>query len=158
MFNGKRIKKLAIFPAIIYVDGSDTDEAHEALLDLLEWGRRELGLNYSDSTIRRWAYVSNVVIQSDISLLLNINPVLNEIGQAVSDLVRINLREDLVFQPSKLYIGIDPQKRSGEPAAFSIQHRGLSLFEERCYFCEAPIPTQDHLRLLEKFEASLQKA
>jgi hypothetical protein len=158
VLDGKRIRQLTIFPALIYVDGSDTEEARECLLDLLVWGKHELHLNYGEDSIRRWAYVSNVVIQSDISLLRKVNPILNEIGESVSELVRLNLGERLRFQPSKLYIGIDPLTRSSEPAAFSIQHRGVTPFEDQCYFCEAPIPTPDHLRLLEKLESTLKEA
>jgi hypothetical protein len=157
IFEGKVIKKFAIFPALVYVDGGDTDEARELLLELLSWGKQEFGINFSEDMIRRWAYVSDVVVESDIPLLLHVNPILNRIGESVRELVRINLREELTFQPSKIYIGIDPHTRSTEPAAFSIQHRGAVPFQDNRYFCEAPIPTNDHLKLLEQLENELMK-
>jgi hypothetical protein len=157
VFGGKRIAKLTIFPSLIYLDGPDTEDARETLLHLLAWGKVELGLNFSEDMISRWAYVSDLVVESDIPLLFHVNPVLNRIGESVRDLVRINLREAISFEPSRFYIGMDPQKRSAELAAFSIQHRTGTPFEDNVYFCEAPIPTQDHLRLLNQLEDELMK-
>jgi hypothetical protein len=38
-------------------------------------------------------------------------------------------------------------------AAFTIQRRGQTPFEENKYFSEAPLPTDIHINLLEQFEA-----
>jgi hypothetical protein len=157
-WNGRSIKKLSFNPAIIYLDGEESTDASKAtLIELLEWARTELGANFTPNSIRRWAFVSDIIFQSDFPLLLGQSKALNSVGEKVAKAVQENLYESLVFQPSYLKVGHDPGKRIGEIAAFTIQHRTATLFEENIFFAEAPVPTSLHLELLEEIEIEFRK-
>jgi hypothetical protein len=152
------IKKLSFNPSLTYVEGEEsTDISQQILIDLLEWAQKELGANFTPQSIQRWAFVSNIVFQSDFPLLFGQNNVLNSVAEKVAHAVQENLREKLDFQPAHLSLGHDPQKRSTTIAPFSIQHRANTLFEDNIFFAEAPIPTSLHLELLEEIETEFRK-
>jgi hypothetical protein len=74
-FEGGKAKDLLIDTLIIYNGAfvldtlSSTNDSKAILLDLLEWGRAELGLSYEERLIRRWGYISQIVFESDIAHL-----------------------------------------------------------------------------------------
>jgi hypothetical protein len=157
-WDGTIIKKLSFAPTLTVLDtNSSTDESQRILAEILGWATKELGANFSPDLIRRWAFVSDIIIQTDFPLLFGQNSVLESISQKVAQAVHDNLRENLDFQPSALSIGHDPQKRSTVIAPFSINHRANTLFEDNIFFAEAPVPTDVHLGLLEELEAAFRK-
>jgi hypothetical protein len=157
-WQGHSIKKLSFNPSITYVEGEEsTDISQQILIDLLEWAQKELGANFTPHSIQRWAFVSDIVFQSDFPLLFGQNKVLNSVAERMAQAVQENLREKLDFQPAQLALGHDPQKRSTVVAPFSIQHRVNTLFEDNIFFAEAPIPTSLHLELLEEIETEFRK-
>jgi len=157
VFDGITIKKLAVFPLVIHLDADDsTDRAQTALLGLLQWAKEECGLRYSPGMITRWAYVSDVVFQTDFPLLKKVNKSLNSISSKISEIVRGNLKEELNYEPAKFWLAHDPNDRSTSIAPFTIEHRLLSLFEENIFYSEAPVPTKDHLSLLSELETAVR--
>jgi hypothetical protein len=157
-FRGKHINKLSINPSIIHVDGDiSTDVSAGIILELLEWARTEHGINYSKDSITRWAYVSDIVFQTDFPFLEGQNKVLRNISEKLSIAVQGNLKEDLTFLPSQLNWSHDPLSRSSVIAPFTIQHRVGVPYEHNMFFSEAPIPTKLHLELIEELEASFKK-
>ena len=158
MFDGMIIKKLAVYPLVMHLDGPDsTDTAKATLEAILEWGKQEFGFNYSSHMITRWAYVSDIVFETDFPLLLNLNGAMNSLSEKITNMVRNNLKEDLEYVPAKFILGHDPTKRSASIAPFSIEHRALTLFEQNVYYSEAPVPTQDHISLLMELESVAMK-
>lgn len=158
-WNGTIIKKLSFNPTLTLVDTEvSTTASQTILIELFEWAKTELGANFTPNSIRRWAFVSDIIFQSDFPLLLELNNALNPIAVKVANAVQENLRETLDFQPSLFQIGHDPQKRTSAIAPFSIQHRANSLYEENIFFAEAPVPTSLHLELLEELEAEFTKS
>ncbi len=156
-WQGHSIDKLCFNPSIIYLDGQvSTDHSRQMLIELLEWSREQFGTNYSDRLIQRWAYVSNIVFQTDFPLLRGQSPVLNSVGDKIASEVERNLKQRLSFQPSVLQVGHDPQKRITTIASFTIQHRLNTLFDENIFFSEAPVPTKLHLDILEEVEAEFK--
>jgi hypothetical protein len=157
-WSGRTIKKLSFNPTIIYLDGEEsTDASQQMLVELFEWAKEELGANFTPQSIRRWAFVSDIIFQSDFPLLHGQSKVLNSIGEKVAKAVKQNLKETLDFESSCLKVGHDPAKRIGEIAAFSIQHRANTLFEDNIFFAEAPVPTSLHLELVEELESEFRK-
>jgi hypothetical protein len=151
------IKKLTVFPLVMHLDGANsTGEAQAALQGLLMWAKDEFGLKYSPSMVSRWAYVSDVVFQSDFPLLQRLNPILNRISEKITNIVLGNLKENLEYEPAKFWLTHDPSKRSAQIAPFTLEHRAMSLPEENLYYSEAPIPTEDHIALLRELEDSLR--
>jgi len=156
LFNGIVIRKLTVFPLVMHLDAADsTDDAQAALLGILQWTKEECGLRYSPEMINRWAYVSDVVFQTEFPLLDRINPVLNSVCSRISEIVQGNLKESLEYVPAKIWLAHDPSQRNASIAPFTIEHRALSLFSENIYYSEAPVPTREHISLLNKLESSL---
>jgi len=159
VFNGIVIRKFTVFALVMHLDaGSSTDESRAALDGILQWAKEEFGLRYYPGMIRRWAYVSDIIFETDFPLLLAINPTLNSISEAISAVIRKNLGEELTYAPAKLWLAHDPNERSAPLAAFTLEHRALSLPEENVYYSEAPIPTNEHIALLGRLEESLRKS
>jgi hypothetical protein len=157
-WQGHTISKLCFNPTISYLDtGESTDVSQQLFVDLLEWAHLELGANFGPSSIHRWAFVSDIIFQTDFPLLQGQDPVLMSVADRVAQAVHVNLREKLDFQPSKFYLGHDPNKRGSEIAPFSIQHRINTLYEDNIFLGEAPVPTSLHLELLEEIEAEFRK-
>ena len=158
-WKGRDIKKLSFNPSLIFLDTEEsTDLSQQILVDLFEWARKELGANFTPHLIQRWAFVSDIIFQTDFPLLHGQHKALMSVADKVAQAVQVNLRETLDFQPSKFYIGHDPTKRTGEIAAFSIQHRINTLFEDNIFLGEAPVPTSLHLELLEEIESEFRKS
>ncbi|MGD0546556.1 MAG: hypothetical protein ABR991_01860 [Terracidiphilus sp.] len=158
VFDGIVIKKLTVFPLVMHLDAANsTDDAKTALDGLLRWGKEEFGLRYSSDSIRRWAFVSDVIFETDFPLLHMVNDTLNHVSSEISAIVQRNLKEELKYEPAKFWLAHDPNKRSASVAPFTIEHRALSLFEENIYFSEAPLPTEDHISLLSEIEESMRK-
>jgi hypothetical protein len=158
-WQGRDIKKLSFTPSIVFLDTEEsTDLSQKILIDLFEWARKELGANFTPALIQRWAFVSDIVFQTDFPLLRGERKVMTSVADKITQAVNVNLREVLDFQPSKFYIGHDPGKRVGEIAAFSIQHRINTLFDDNIFLGEAPVPTSLHLELLEEIESEFRKS
>jgi len=152
------IKKLVVFPLVMHLDGADSTGAAKATLQaILEWGKREFDLNYSSDSITRWAYVSDLVFETDFPLLLNLNNAMNSLSAKITSIVRNNLKEDLEYVPAKFWLAHDPSRRNASVAPFTIEHRALTLFEQNVYYSEAPVPTEDHISLLNEFEEAARK-
>jgi hypothetical protein len=157
IFEGIVIKKFVVFPLVMHLDAADsTDQAQRALLGLLQWARDEFGLRYQTGMITRWAFVSDVTFQTDFPLLERLNGPLNSISSKISEAIRENLKEDLKYRPAKFWIAHDPDKRKASIAPFSIEHLALSQDEDNKFYSEAPVPTKDHLLLLEELENALR--
>jgi hypothetical protein len=158
-FDGMVIKKLTVFPLVMHLDGADsTDNARRALFTLLRWGKDEFGLNFDEESAIRWAFVSDVVFETDFPILTPLNTVLNTMSRRISGIIKENLREDLEYAPAKFWLAHDPNRRSASLAPFTIERRGLTLPEENAYYSEAPVPTADHILLLEEFEQVMRRA
>jgi hypothetical protein len=158
-WEGRSIKKLSFNPSISFLDTEEsTDISQRMLIELLEWAQVELGANFTAQSIQRWAFVSDIIFQTDFPLLSGQHKVLGSIAEKVAKAVNVNLRERLDFQPAKLTIGHDPAKRTAELAPFSIQHRVNTLFEDNIFLAEAPVPTSLHLELLEEIETEFRKS
>jgi len=152
-YDGLTIKKLVIFPQIIYADTlSSTDDSQRIIGSLLEWAKENHGIVFEASMIKRWAYVSDIVFSTDFPLLDKVNPVLRKAGKIIGDAVHKNLKEDLEFSTAEIKISHDPQRRSALLAPFSITHRLGSPYEENMFFSEAPVSTPTHIELLSTIE------
>ena len=140
----------------MHLDAADsTDHAQAALFGILQWAREEFGLRYSDGMITRWAFVSDVTFQADFPMLERLNGTLNSISSKISNAIRGNLKEDLEYRPAKFWLAHDPDKRKASLAPFSLEHLSLSQDTENKFYSEAPVPTKDHLSLLEELERTL---
>lgn len=147
------IDELKVYSGLTYVETlSSTEDSRTVLLDLMEWGAKELGLTYTPGMIRRWAYVSDLSFFTDFPLLRTLSSPLDNLalktGQHISEI----FGEDIVYHPMNFVVGHDPRVRKNGIAPFSIGHRVNSKFEDNKYFSEAPLPTDVHLTFLSELE------
>jgi len=115
------IKRLTVFPLVMHLDGADsTENARAALFALLRWGRDEFGLNFEEESVIRWAFVSDIVFETDFPILTPLNAVLNSMSKKISHIIHGNLKEDLKYRPAKFWLAHDPNLRSASLAPFTI--------------------------------------
>lgn len=141
--------KLTVFhdglAADTYSATRDSDQFLEEVLGMLP----ELGFAYDPSMVRRKAYTSQLHVKCQRQLD-QINPKLEAFARRISEV----LGWQLSFGFAAIEFWPDP-RQALKPANFSFQKRtGEELSSDR-YWTQAPLPTDDHLRLLEELEEIL---
>ena len=136
----------------LYSDGvwaetnTNTTDSEAFLNDLLNWSKTELGMNYSPGMIKSKGYQSELVIRSNI-VLTTVCDGLSKFAKRLAS-VPFNgraKRQELVT----VSFGAD-----GDPSAnFTFDRRTGAPFAENKFYCRAPLPTDEHFRLLQEFEA-----
>lgn len=156
IFDRKVIQKLTLWTNIIVVETrSSTDDSKTILEGVLLWAKEKFGINYvPGKTIKHFAYVSDLTFHSDAPILTS-NPAIQTIAAKSSELVSEIWQESVKYEPLMLSIGHDPATRQFSIAPFTIQRRVGSRFSENKYFSEAPLPTNEHIRLLEEYEKNV---
>lgn len=153
----KVIQKVDIYNSLMVVETrSNTDDSKQLLEEMLLWGAAKFGLNYKSGMIKRWAYVSDVTVYSDVPLL-NVSPVLSRMAERCSKALTDIWHEPVQYEPLNLIVGHDPSARKNPIAPFSITRRAESRFSDNKYFSEAPLPTDMHLALLQEYEAEVKR-
>ena len=150
------IDRLIIYTYGIVVDiRSSTQESQRLLEEAFEWGSKELGLVYKPTMIKRWQYASQVIFRSDFHLT-EISPAVQTSAQKLAERISAITGEKLSYELTVLAIDYDQVARKHPLGRFSIQRRDNTPFSENKYFSEAPLQTDDHIALLEQFEADLR--
>lgn len=154
---GLVIDSLTLYDGAMVLDTlSSTSDSKAVLLDLLEWGRAELGLSYDEKLIRRWGYISHVVFKSEFPLLELMSSPIQKLAAKVTAVTEETF-QGLKYVPSQIWIGHDPALRKHSIASFTIVHRVNTSFSDNEFFSEAPLPTDLHLEFLSQFEKDIEK-
>jgi hypothetical protein len=150
------IVSLTLFNDGIVIDTtSSTQEGDQFAADLLSRAAKEFVLAYEPEMIRKRLYVSTLIVRSEISLS-TVHPALAAFGERISKALANGVAPQFQFQLAGLAFWTEPND-SGVHKTFSFMPQaGKSLAEHR-YYSEAPLKTEDHLRLLEDFERLLAK-
>lgn len=149
---GVVIDRLIIFNSLLQLETrAGTDESKQILEDILLWATTKFKLNYKPGDIRHFAYVSSLTFYSDAPLLVPTTPISN-LADRTSRIVSEIWGEDIQYYGLNIGVGHDPLARKYGMASFYITRRAETRFSENKYFSEAPLPTADHLRLLEEYE------
>jgi hypothetical protein len=151
------IHKVVIHDHAIYVDTSSSTADSERLLhEMLSWLSKDHGLTFEPEMLKRCTYVSQLTFYSE-GLLEKLNPALSKLSDKLSSRVPEYFKQPLKFHPSSVISIYDPLSTKQTPAQFSIERRADTLFSEHKYFSGAPLPTEEHIALLEEFEADLNR-
>jgi hypothetical protein len=152
------IDALKIFETLFVAEThSNTSDSKLVLEEMFDWGKRELGLTYDPRMIRNWGYVSIVTFYSECDLIAFASPPAVRLAAKVSDAVSGIWHENLAFSPRQVGISHDPLTRKNAIASFVIQPRVEAPYGENKFYSEAPLPTDQHIQLLEEFEADVLK-
>ena len=154
-WEGIVINQLALYPHGIAAEtAASTDVSEQILHDVLSWGANTLNLNYHPNMINRKAYVSGLVFSTDVPLNA-LHPKLRGIVKRLSGSVASGLGHVFAYEVTGIFFGYDTTHTKPNAPIFTIERLADVPFAENKYFSTAPLPTTEHLNLLEDFEAAL---
>lgn len=154
-WNGFQITKVVLFSWGVVVETPASTDVSEAMLqDVLDWGAESFGLSNRPDLIRRKGYVSELVFTSDM-MLPTINPAINDLGKRVTESIAKNYHLTLPYEISSINLHFDTNLSRQFFAAFRIERFENTPHHEKKYYSGAPLPTAEHIKLLEDFEAAL---
>jgi hypothetical protein len=155
-WEGTVINQLALYAHGIAVEtAASTDVSEKILYDVLSWGADTLDFNYQQDMIKRKAYVSGLLFSTDVSLNA-LHPKLKGIGEKLSTSVANSLGHDFPYEVISIFFGYDTTHTKPNAPIFTIERRADVPFAESKYFSTAPLPTDEHLKVLKDFEAALK--
>lgn len=151
------IDQLVLYTYGIMIDTRASTKVSQLILEeALEWGAKHLGLAYRPAMIKRWQYASQVTFITKVPLL-SAHRAFEDLAHSMTEIIQGGLGEHLEYDVTALVIDYDQLKRKHPLGRFSIQRRENTPFSENKFFSDAPLPTELHIRLLEKFEADLSR-
>ena len=151
----RAITKFVIWPNILVIEGQfNSNECKESLGEILQWGKERFKLKYSPEMITHYAYVSDLSFSSTAPLL-DVFPLFGKIAERTSEVLSEIWQEPIKYEMFDLKIGHDPLVRKWGIAPFQISRRAEHKFDSGKYFSEAPLPTDEHIALLEEYEAGV---
>jgi hypothetical protein len=104
--------------------------------------------------IRKHLYISTLIVRSDVSLK-TFNPKLAAFADRISEaLGNGGSPTSSKFQFAGLVFWTEPND-NGVHKSFSLMPQQGKTFSEHRFYSEAPLKTEDHLRLLEELEVIL---
>jgi len=149
------IDQIVVFEHAIYVDTSTSTEASQNLLiEMLSWLAKDNGLTFEPRLITRCTYVSQLTFFSD-SMTKAFSPALIRLSEKLNKRVPEYYRQPLNYVPNGFLLSYDPLSIKAGPSNFSIERRADVLYSENKYFSSAPLPTNEHIALLEELEKEL---
>lgn len=152
--NKINIIEIGVFNDGIYALAEDTATANFIIDDLITWAEQAVGLRPSITKMPR-KYDNAVVVEfeANIEKRLNIfDELMSSYNEALVNLynqaVSVSFcRIDFAFDPLEVNLLLDTR--------FTIERRAGSPFSSNRYHCVAPLKTEMHIALLEKFERAL---
>jgi hypothetical protein len=146
------IGSLTLFNDGMVIDTiSTTENADLFATHLLESAARQFGLTYQPEMIRRRAYVSELIVTSDVALD-SVNPRLGAFASRISQFAPD--RPKLEFKLSGFSFWSEPNEQ-GIHNVFTFEREIGKFSSEKRYNSRAPLPTRDHLNLLQELERAI---
>lgn len=160
-FVSGKMKDINIESITFYVQGvvvdtrSSTDDCNHVLGDLGTWISSITDVGFDEKRITRRYYLSHLAVQSDGRLEF-LNPKLAEVSSWLTESVSKYAKQRLEFDLAGLTFQVDLYKHK-TPLSMPMRIERLegALFEENKYFSAAPLPTDEHISVLERFETAL---
>lgn len=147
-----RIDRVNVFPNGIVIDTrSSTENSEKVLDDILALAHEVLGATINP--VRR-SFASQFIFRSQMHLAA-LNPVLPRIAGVLSERASADLKHPFSFEPTAILLNVDSSQIKTAPVMFSIERRAEIPFGENTYFSSAPVRTEEHIEIVEQFEASL---
>lgn len=151
------IETMKVFTHGLMVDTRvSTAESERVLREALAWAAPTFGLVYNPKMISRRAYVSNLTFHTEVPILGVSDSPVAKLAQRSKDALGEISGDNTPWQPIILTLQSEQLPRKATNAPFTIQRRGETPFSENKYFSEAPLPTDIHIALLERFEEDVK--
>ena len=146
------IDKLVLYGNGIAIDTrSSTDDSEKVLDDILSEVRSISGAVMLPT---RQMYVSNLIFRSQMNFP-SLHPIVKNLAETVSIAVSGYLGQPVTIDLGGIYIAADNSQTKLIPSPFSIERRADTPFSSNIYFSAAPVKTDLHMALIEKFESAL---
>jgi hypothetical protein len=136
---------------LVASSSSSTEDAEKFLADVMKTASSEFSLTFDVGMIRKTLYLSELVIKLDYPLS-NLNPRLADFSKKLSSL----LPDVNPFSAGGISFWTDSTFAVTKTAPFFLERKLNAPFSENKYISKAPIPTQQHLTMLEEFEELLR--
>lgn len=148
------VNEIGIFSDGIYAIAEDTTTADFIIDDLITWAEQAVGLRPSITKLPR-KYDNAAVVEFEVNIenrLNNFNELISSYNEMLESLYNQNVstalcRIDFTFDPLEVNLPLNTR--------FIIERRLGSPFSSNRFYCVAPLKTEMHIALLEKFEAAL---
>jgi hypothetical protein len=151
IFRGDPIDALDVYRDGVVVTSRTRSEPLDAFLaDLVGWMDTALGLRRIETHAISKSYESNLMIRTEVRLLKALDAI-KSIQEMLSKSVKSATGLDAKFEPFGLSFAVDQTLIPGmKPSAFRLERRvGLS-FQSNYYVSTAPLPTSDHMAVLDR--------
>ncbi len=153
--DGINIGSLILYFGGVVIDtGSSTDDSERVLSDLVSFVQELVGIQYVPVAEPRKFYLTELAFHSTAKLE-TLNPILRHISNRISDIVSGPARQRFDFEPVTVRFLPDLQKTKWQVSAFSLDRLAGAPLDENKWFSSAPLPTQEHLKLLDEIETML---
>jgi hypothetical protein len=153
----KLIDHLQIYQlAAAAVTSTSTDDSDFFLDDAAEWAVKTFNVTLTDIVSTR-IYVSQLEVEFERPIP-DLFPALQSVAEEISTL-RLNYNAPpLKYSLAGLTLAYDLyESKPPAPASFIIERRASFPYDTNLFFCQAPLTTNDHIRVLEQFERTLLK-
>jgi hypothetical protein len=102
---------------------------------------------------RKW-YLSQLTFASDF-LLNSLHPALKKLGDQITKAAAGQFPQPTAYETTGVVLNLDEWNLRVPIGSFRIERLAGVPFSDKRYFSAAPLPTNEHIRLLREFEASL---
>lgn len=148
----KILVKLSLFTDGIVADcWSSTQDSEEFLKDAMGWIKSEYNFTLPPDRLPKILYLSELTITSDANLAM-INPKLAALAEKISSKLTESGRANAGYTFGGFSLWTKNWEQPGVPAPYRIERKLVSSIGENRYYAGAPLPTPDHLELLEEQE------
>ena len=144
------------FVGIVIETRSSTDDCEAVLQDLIQVVQRLVGTEYKPTTEPRKFFLSEVSFHSELDLN-GLNAAFSSLLPKISGLVSSYAREEFKFETVAVLSTPDLANTKLGPSLFRVDRLAGVPFRDQKYFSSAPLPTKDHLNILEEFEKALMR-
>ena len=152
--NGIIIMRFVIYPRGFAVETqTNTDDCEKVIQDLLTLAATTLGFVLSRPTLARKIFLSQITFLTEISLDW-LHPALKMLAERVNPFAR-PLVDEKTYEATGLILNVDESNLKIPAGAFTIERRVGVPFSQNTYFSSAPMPTKEHQKALEDFEATI---
>lgn len=149
------IAQIQVYNHATYVDtSSSTADSEKLFNEVLLWLSESHGLIFRPEMVQRKTYVSQLTFFSD-TIMKALTPAVLKLASKLAKRVPEFYHQPLNYQPAAFYLAFDPLSVKTGPSNFSIERRADTLFKENKFFSSAPLPTEEHIHMLEELETDL---
>jgi hypothetical protein len=149
------IIKLRMFTDGFVADSwSSTRDSKDFLIDAMQWLSTEYGLALPADRKLNTLFASQLTVTTDRNLGL-LNPKLQLIVDSLTKRLRQLGIEDSGFEVSSIGLWFHDAQKPNAPMPFKFEKKLNSTSYDKRFFTQAPLPTVEHMALLDEFERIL---